>query len=158
MSLNFSILNPNLNPNVGFQVFLNSKLLSQWVFLIDTRRFYFVCKQQISIKIHSPVVRPDKRLPIGSHMNILLPIIQKKINSHWNDFFGDVLNYLPSHEACVGVKVIASCALCSFGIPVNAGIIIAGNAFANPMSKRSMFFTVTATNFTIIILLRGDFW
>lgn len=35
---------------------------------------------------------------------------------------------VPSHEASVPVKLNRSCPLCSFEMPVNAGIIIAGNA------------------------------
>lgn len=51
----------------------------------------------------------------------------------------------PNHDACVGVIVKNSPVLCTFWIPVNAGIMTVGNEKHNPKSSRSKFLAVVAS-------------
>lgn len=53
---------------------------------------------------------------------------------------------LPIHEACAGVIESGSPRLCSFTMPVSAGIMITGNVPLKPISNSSKFSAVVAAN------------
>lgn len=56
--------------------------------------------------------------------------------------------FLPNHEDCSGVNESGSFWLCSLRTPVRAGIIMPKNAIYSPISNRSIFLTVVATNYS----------
>lgn len=61
----------------------------------------------------------------------------------------DFDNKLPIHDAWTGVIDRNSSRLCSFWMPVSAGIIMKGNDMHKPTWKSRIFFTVVATTYAI---------